>query len=350
MWLADLTTPCLVLDKTKLERNAARMRARAADLGVALRPHLKTAKCVNVARIAHGGELGPITVSTLREAEYFADNGYSDILCAVCISPDKLERAAAIAGLTVITDSAVVAAEINQPCLVEVDCGEGRTGVGRDAVQAIADVLGPHFRGVMTHGGHSYGCRTIDQIQGVAEQERASVADFPGAHMRSVGSTPTATHAQHLAGVTEMRPGVYLFGDLFQVSIHSCRIEDIACTVLATVTSHKPERGQLMLDAGGLALSKDRSTAKTSDLGYGLVCDDATGEPIGDLYVADVHQEHGEVRSRSGAELPWERLEIGARVRIMPNHICMTAAMYDRYHLVDGGEEVQAIWKRVNGW
>jgi D-serine deaminase-like pyridoxal phosphate-dependent protein len=138
-------------------------------------------------------------------------------------------------------------------------------------------------------------------------------------------------------------------GDLFQAGIGAQAEADIAGSVLATVISHKPEANQIVIDAGGLALSKDRATAALGpgDLGYGLVLDLA-GEPsFGRLVVGGVHQEHGEIRG--DAPLPFDRLPIGARVRVLPNHVCMTAAAYDRC-LVAEGEEVRESWERVNGW
>jgi D-serine deaminase-like pyridoxal phosphate-dependent protein len=135
---------------------------------------------------------------------------------------------------------------------------------------------------------------------------------------------------------------VYVFGDLFQASIGSCAVDDIALTVLSTVISSRGG-GRAVIDAGGLALSKDRSTAATEDAGYGRVCD-LHGRPLGEAVVVDVHQEHGEVRG-----LP-EDLPVGTRVRVLPNHACMTAAAHPGYHVVDGGLDVLARWSRINGW
>ena len=164
----------------------------------------------------------------------------------------------------------------------------------------------------------------------------------------SVGSTPTAVHAAHLRGVTEMRPGVYVLGDLFQAGIGSHGIDDIACSVLSTVLSHRAASGRVVIDAGGLALSKDRSTAGRSfDAGYGRLADAVSGAVMDGLRVDSVHQEHGEVVAEG--DLPLDRLAVGTRVRVLPNHICMTAAQYDRYHVIEDGRVV-AVWPRVNGW
>lgn len=168
--------------------------------------------------------------------------------------------------------------------------------------------------------------------------------------MVSVGSTPTARHARHLDGVTEVRAGVYMFGDLVQAGIGSCAVDDIAVSVLASVIGHRPDKGWIITDAGWMAMSRDRGTAAQAvDQGYGIVCDRA-GRPFEDLIVAQANQEHGvlALRKGSGAERP--DLPVGTLVRILPNHACATAAQYDCYHVLDGEGRRYAEWPRINGW
>ncbi len=367
MKLDALPTPCLVLDRGILRHNIERM-ARAADRhGVTLRPHLKTAKSIEVARLALGGRRSGITVSTLAEAEYFAGNGLTDILYAVGIVPRKLDQVAKLnaadAGVTVVTDDPDVAAAIAahpQPprALIEIDTGEGRGGVRPEdpALIEIAARLGPLLAGVMTHAGHSYAGRGAAEMAAIAEAERAGVVRAAErlreagrlSPIVSMGSSPTALHAVSLEGVTEIRAGVYMFGDLFQAEIGTHGFGDIALTVLASVIGRRPGEGRLLIDAGGLALSKDRSTeAAPRDYGFGLVLDVAGRPRYGDALVRRAYQEHGvvEMDPAAAADLP-----VGALVRVAPNHACMTAAAHDRYYVVDGGEEVVAVWTRVNGW
>ncbi|GGD39242.1 alanine racemase [Sinisalibacter lacisalsi] len=378
--LLDLPTPSLVLDRAKLARNIARMAAACRRNGVALRPHLKTAKSIDVARLVLDAGTVGIAVSTLREAEYFAAEGVRDIQYAVCITPDKLERVARIQAmgvkLALITDNVDVAhaiaarhGEIDATfhVQIEVDCGENRTGVpaGSDDLKAIASALdaAPNviFDGVMTHAGHSYACRSLAEIEELAEIERRSVVEAAEAVRAlgidcpnvSLGSTPTALHARNLDGVTETRAGVYMFGDMFQAQIGSCRVEDLAVSVLAEVSSHRADLNHLTVDAGALALSKDRGTENVpNDIGFGLIANVA-GEALDpQLKVTRVFQEHGLVPMVPGHSL--DHFPIGEKVRIFPNHVCMTAAMYDRYHVVDSengdGIEIVAVWHRVNGW
>ncbi len=378
MKLSDLDTPALILDRARLAANVARMSDRARHLEVDLRPHVKTAKSADVARLATAGHSGGITVSTLKEAEYFAERGFSDVTYAVGIGLAKLDRVAALqakgARVTVLTDNLDVARGIDSRAdslgahfevLIELDTGDGRSGVlpGSGELIELGKVLdgaeGVTLRGVLTHAGHSYDCRSAAKVEAVAEAERAGAvhgaerlraAGLP-CPVVSVGSTPTAVHARHLDGVTEMRPGVFVFNDIFQAEIESCAMEDIALSVLAAVTGHQRARGELLIDAGGLALSKDRSTREAPrDVGYGLVVDRACGDSLPELHVVRVSQEHGVVAAPHG-EVPFQNLPPGARLRILPNHACFTAAAYDCYHVVDGaGDEVVAVWDRVNGW
>ena len=186
MRLGELATPCLVLDRGILKRNIGTMASRLAGHGVPLRPHMKTAKSIDVARLAIAGQPGGITVSTLAEAEYFAGHGVTDILYAVGITPQKLDQVARLnsggAGVMVLTDDldtadAIAAQERPPRVLIEIDSGEGRGGLSPDddLLLEIAARLGTHLAGVMTHAGHSYGARSLDDIARIAEDERAAV-------------------------------------------------------------------------------------------------------------------------------------------------------------------------------
>ena len=367
--IGQLSTPCLVLDRDRLDANLERMRGRAQALDVRLRPHIKTTKSIDIARRAVGPG-GPLTVSTLREAEHFARHGFTDLTYAVAIVPDRLDRVARLSasgvrvGLFVECPAVAAALAAHPGCFeawIEVDCGEDRTGVrSTEAVVAIGRILQQaprcRLRGVATHGGHSYAARSTEAVVAIAEQERVAAVRAAQALRSvgipcpevSVGSTPTAVHAVHLEGVTEFRPGVYTLGDLFQAGIDSLSVDDIACSVLTTVLSHRPRSGRVVIDAGGLALSKDRSTAgRAFDAGYGRLAHAESGALIDGLMVASVHQEHGEVVAQEAVSA--EQLPVGSRLRVLPNHICMTAAQYDCYHVIADGHVV-AVWPRVNGW
>ncbi len=351
--LLGVRTPALLLDVGRLEANLARMSDRADRLGVGLRPHMKTAKSADVARL---GRFGPITVSTLAEASYFASAGFDDILYGVAIAPARLADVSAIrrsgVDLQVTVDNPEAARAVESsdrmiPAWIEVDCDGRRGGVAPDGplLLEVAGTLGDRrLRGVMTHAGGSYGARSALDLERWAEREREVVV-MAAATLRdagfkcpgvSVGSTPTATHATNLDGVTEMRPGVYMFGDTFQAGLGTCGWDDIACSVLTTVIGLRGTRS--IIDAGALALSLDRSTAH-EDHGFGAVAD-VDGVRIPDARVEHVTQEHGIVSVHR---------PVGHRLRVLPNHACITAACHDRYVVVRD-EQVLDRWDRCRGW
>lgn len=371
--LSALTTPAVILDRQRLEANCERMAQRAAQAGVQLRPHLKTAKSAEVARIATAGQFGGITVSTMAELAYFFDAGFRDMTYAVGIVPSKMpaiERFIAQgARVNVVLDSLRAAEDIAGhagapvPVLIEIDCGGHRAGVAAesDALIAIAKRIaaapGLMLQGVLTHAGHSYHAaddaarRQIaasERDAAVRAAERIRAAGLP-CETVSIGSTPTALTDVPLDGVTEIRPGVYVFFDLSQARLGVCGVDDIAVSVLATVIGHHRESGHLLVDAGALALSKDVSANEHDPhIGYGLVCD-IEGRLIDGLHVAEVHQEHGFVRSAGGAP-PFERFPVGAQLRILPNHACMTVAPYREYNVLDPASETLSQWSKTYGW
>lgn len=374
--LGSLETPCLVLDKSRLIANVERLKRHLKPLGVRLRPHLKTAKSIDVARLATDGSSGPISVSTLKEAEYFLSYGVSDLLYAVGIAPNKLEHVFDLrrrgANLAIIVDNAetarLVAAKSTERCdqlpvLIEVDSDDHRSGL-KPADHALIHVGralhegGAVLRGVMTHAGSSYSLHDPASFEAMAEQERSCVvtaakalraAGLPCPEV-SVGSTPTAHFARDLTGVTEVRAGVFMFFDLVMAGIGVCSLDDIALSVLATVIGHQRDKGWIIVDAGWMAMSRDRGTARLAvDQGYGVVCDLA-GRPIPDLIMIDANQEHGILAARAGSQIKPPELPVGAMVRILPNHACATGAQHDRYRVVDSSPTVSAIWPRLQGW
>lgn len=372
-----LATPALLLDKDRLDRNLARLSSRMEALGVVLRPHMKTAKSIDVARRVHRSGPGPITVSTLAEAEYFAQHGFRDMTYAVGLAPHTAERAMRLrkAGidLKVLLDSseqatmlgaAGRAAGVTPSAFIEIDCDGHRGGLTAtdpklNMVAATLAEAGVKLAGILTHAGESYSLCTPEALAGAAENERA-VAVAAAQALRatghecpvvSVGSTPTAHFAKDLTSVTEVRTGVYMFFDLVMHGVGVCTIDDIAISVLATVIGTKPEKGWILVDAGWMALSRDRGTAaQRVDQGYGVVCD-LSGKIYSDLIVAQASQEHGilAIRPRSAEALP--DLPIGAKVRILPNHACATASQHELYNVVSAGSDaIHARWRRMRGW
>jgi D-serine deaminase-like pyridoxal phosphate-dependent protein len=374
--LPTLPTPAAVVDAVKMQRNIDRMQARMNELGVRLRPHVKTSKCVEVARAQVAAGAQGITVSTLKEAEQFFAAGMTDILYAVGIVPTKLEQALALrrrgCDLKLITDNAQAAQAIGRfgreqgetfEVWIEIDSDGHRSGVPPEAVTLLevgralvegGSVLG----GVMTHAGSSYDLDDPVALEAMAEQERAAcvraaerlrAAGFE-CPVVSVGSTPTALSARALPGVTEVRAGVYVFFDLVMANVGVCRPQDIALSVLTTVIGHQPEKGWAIVDAGWMAMSRDRGTqAQRTDYGYGQACT-LDGEVLAGYVLGGANQEHG-ILSRQGEPDRdiVTRLPVGTQLRILPNHACATGAQFPQYEVVGAGEGV-ATWPRFYGW
>lgn len=371
--LHALETPALLLDRARLDHNLARMRTHITRLGAQLRPHVKTAKSADVVGRAVPPGTGGITVSTLKEAEQFFAAGYRDILYAVGIAPNKLDHVAALRArgcdLMIILDSVEAARAVAAksrathaavPALIEIDSDGHRAGVkpGAALLTEIGGILGVNLRGVMTHAGGSYDCKSPDEIRVYAARERDEAvrcatqlraAGMP-CPVVSVGSTPTATFAGDFAGVTEVRVGVYMFFDLFMAGLGVCAIDDIALSVLCSVIGHQPEKGWIITDAGWMAMSRDRGTAgQKTDQGYGVVCD-AGGKPVDDLIVASANQEHGIVARRDCAAIDAARYPVGTLLRVLPNHACATAAQHAAYQVLDDASGIASVWPRFSGW
>jgi D-serine deaminase-like pyridoxal phosphate-dependent protein len=377
MPLQDLSTPAALVDTQRMQRNIARMQARMNALHVAFRPHVKTTKCIDIARQQIDAGARGITVSTLKEAEQFFAAGVTDILYAVGMAAPKLKQAAALmargCALKIIADSAEAARAIvsfgQQNSVqfnvwIEIDTDGHRSGVKPDSedlltIGALLHEGGAMLGGVMTHAGASYELHTPEALQAMAEQERSRcvraaqrlrAAGLP-CPVVSVGSTPTALSAAQLDGVTEVRAGVYVFFDLVMANVGVCQLDDIALSVLTTVIGHQVDKGWALIDAGWMAMSRDRGTQhQTHDYGYGQVCS-ASGQPLKDYVVSSANQEHGIV-SLAGSTPDRDiaqRFPIGMQLRVLPNHACATGAQFPEYHAVHG-DAVGPCWSRFYGW
>jgi D-serine deaminase-like pyridoxal phosphate-dependent protein len=369
----DLDTPALLLDRKRLDQNLERMRKHADTHGVILRPHLKTSKCLDIARLAAPDADHPITVSTLAEARFFASHGYRDILYAVGIAPGKLDQVEALRNegcdLAIVLDSlaqaeAVAAHRGMFKVLIEVDADGHRSGVqpDSDTLIEIATILrsaGKDVAGIMIHAGESYACRAREELEQAAAQERAAALTASGqlraagheAPIVSIGSTPTALAATDLSGITELRAGVYMFFDLVMREIGVCQTSDMALSVLTTIIGHDDIHNRLVTDAGWTAMSSDRgATGDKPAPSFGIVADHLSGEPIPNLVVRSMNQEHGLIGHEDDAALNLKDFPIGTRLRIYPNHACATGSMHPRYAVLGNEGEVTDQWDRFRGW
>jgi D-serine deaminase-like pyridoxal phosphate-dependent protein len=248
---------------------------------------------------------------------------------------------------------------------IEVDTDGHRSGITpeEDTLLQVGRILhenGVKVGGVMTHAGSSYELDTPAALAALAEQERAGCVRA-AQRLReagiacpavSVGSTPTALAAAQLDGVTEVRAGVYVLFDLVMHNVGVCALDDIALSVLATVIGHQADKGWAILDAGWMAMSRDRGTSKQSyDFGYGQPCL-LNGTLLPGYVVSGANQEHGILSSTEEAtqlDDIAERFPIGMKLRILPNHACATGAQFPEYHAVaPDGHSVE--WRRFHGW
>ncbi|WP_418156284.1 DSD1 family PLP-dependent enzyme [Variovorax paradoxus] len=374
--LADIDTPAAIVALARMQRNIARMQQQADALGVRFRPHVKTSKCADVVAAQLAAGAAGITVSTLKEADQFFARGVTDILYAVGMAPHRLAHALDLCqrgcALQILTDSVEGARAIAEygrahghafEVLIEIDTDGHRSGIkpGEDLLLDVGRVLhegGMRLAGVLTHAGSSYELHTPEALAALAEQERAGcvqaarrlrAAGLP-CPIVSVGSTPTALEAASLEGVTELRAGVYVFFDLVMRNVGVCRTEDIALSVLTTVIGHQADKGWAIVDAGWMAMSRDRGTGKQQrDYGYGQVCT-VDGVPIEGYLLSAANQEHG-ILSREGAADPdiGARFPAGTRLRILPNHACATGAQFPAYQALAEDGTVQT-WERFHGW
>ncbi len=353
--LGTVPTPALLIDRERLEANISDMAARARTLGVALWPHGKTHKCAEIAALQRDAGAAGLTVATVAEAEYFAAAGAGDLLIAYPPVGDwrlaRLTGLAASARVRVVLDDVDVlrelidacrAAGVRIPYLWEVDCGTGRLGTapGQATVDALAHVPQAAecpFDGLMTFGGHAYAAEDEAALDAATAAEYDTLAVTAQAlaqvgiecPTRSGGTTPTTHRLRPGSGLTEVRPGNYVFYDATQVALGVVEPERCALSVLATVIG-RPARDRVILDVGSKALAAERMTPRTPD--FGLVA----GHP--QLRVARLYEQHAIVHAEGSCTI-----DVGERVRVVPNHACAAANLH-REALVVERDEVIARW------
>ena len=341
---ADLVTPCLVVDRDVLERNLVAMADRVRDQNVALRPHAKTHKCVEIARRQLALGASGLTVATVGEGEIFADAGFTDLFIAypVWAAGERGRRLRALAervALRVGADSndgvevlarALVGTQAE--VVVEVDSGHHRTGVDPERagdIAVVAQRLGLTVAGVFTFPGHSYGpgqVRPAAADEGGALQRAGAAVRRAGvgADLRSGGSTPTAALVEP-QGLNETRPGVYVFNDAQQVELGSADWDSVALTAAATVVSR--HGSSVVLDAGSKVLGADRLAWAT---GNGRLPDHPEAR------VTALSEHHATVAFPADAVLP----ELGSTVRVAPNHVCTAVNLADVFVVTANGAVV----------
>ncbi|MDQ6892535.1 MAG: alanine racemase [Acidobacteriota bacterium] len=351
--IEDLPTPAVLVDVDVISRNLARMAEFARAAGVRLRPHAKTHKVPQVGRMQIAAGAAGLALAKTSEAEVFAAAGFDDLFLAYpVVGKGKPERLLALTErirLAVGVDSLEGAAALAAPfaaagrrieVLLKVDLGTRRVGVLPEAAPAmalrLAEMPGIALRGVFAHAGHAYHEETRPAVEAVGASEGETLAGVARALRTagvpiaevSVGSTPTAHAAMSAAGVTECRPGNFVYHDASQVSLGTCSLEDCAMTVIATVVS-VPDSSRAVIDAGSKTLSSDPLRPKPG--GHGFLLGRSSR-------VSRLSEEHGVIETAPG-----ERFTVGERVRVLPNHACVVSNLHDRVHAIRDGRVVE-VW------
>lgn len=365
MRLSDLPTPQVLVDNSRLRANMDRAQALANAAGVRLRPHAKTHKSPILATWQmERGAVG-VCCAKVGEAEVFVDAGIADIRLPYPVNPANASRVIGLldrAAISIIVDHRDVArgwsdamqrAGRTLDVLIKVDVGFHRCGIDPAAdplafVQTIASLPGLRLRGLLSHAGHGYHAASEAELAQVAAAERDILVDLQQRAARSgialeelsVGATPTLRFSARQTGLTELRPGNYVYFDRTQVALGAATLDDCALTVLATVVS-KPAADRIILDSGSKTLTNDVARGVTKAPGYGAVLAGTGESPRREdesLTIERLSEEHATVRVTGGT-----RLEPGDRVRIVPNHSCVVSNLVDAIRLVDGDEVIETI-------
>jgi D-serine deaminase-like pyridoxal phosphate-dependent protein len=362
MKISDIPTPAVLVDAAKLKRNLERMQADANAGGKRLRPHAKTHKSPEIAKMQLGGGAVGICCAKLGEAEVFADHGITDIRLPYPLHPVNADRVFALAdrvALSFVVDDVQVAAAWSDAArrrgskldvLIKVDVGFHRCGIDPHApsageiVRGIAALAGLNFHGLLSHAGHAYEAASAADTRAIASEEAAllrglaSESGVPCDEL-SVGATPTVRHSIEETGLTEVRPGNYAYFDRTQVALGAASWDDCALTVLARVVS-RPARDRVILDSGSKALAKDLARGFFDAPGYGAVLRDLhASDPEPSLLVERLSEEHATVRAMNGES----SMQTGTLVRIIPNHSCVVSNLVDQVWLVEGDHVVSQL-------
>jgi D-serine deaminase-like pyridoxal phosphate-dependent protein len=367
MQLSDLPTPQILIDHTRAMNNIARVQALATAAGVRLRPHAKTHKSPIVARWQLDAGAAGIACAKVGEAEVFANAGVKDIRLPYPVNPSNASRLIPLmdrSTISIIVDhldvvrgwsDAMQRAGRTLDVLIKVDVGFHRCGIDPDAdplgfIQAVASLPGVRLRGLLSHAGHSYHATSEDELSTIARREAETLASLRAKAASSgialdeisVGATPTLRFSAGQAGVTELRPGNYVYFDRTQVALGAASLDDCALTVMATVVAKHP--GRIILDCGSKTLTNDLARGIAPAPGYGAVLAgdedslDYSREVDETLTIERLSEEHATVRVSGDT-----RLKPGDRVRVVPNHSCVVSNLVDVVRLVDGDQVIDTL-------
>ena len=376
--IGEIATPALIVDANRIQRNAEAMTARAHLLGVKLRPHLKTCQSLPVANLLLGEDWDTAAAATLMDVRIYFEAGLKNIRYTSPFAPTSVAAVAPLIreGLhfeAIVSDQDLAAllgleakrhgVVLNLVIELTVQNGE-RSGVdhGSEAFIALAKFIDQHphlalvgiYADASSAAGHEERAKRIAAIEHhretLAEAQKTLAGIGISVGTVSIGSTPALTEALSLNGVTEACAGLYGFQDLEQHRAGLARLNEIAITVLATVIQHCDKTGRIFIDAGSLTLAQDACDSyPDKEHGFGLVTSVHDASPLGpgDIVVTSFSQEQGVIARRNGEPVPTDELPVGARIRILPNHACVTVAVHRGYHVVSADGTVTDYWPRT---
>jgi D-serine deaminase-like pyridoxal phosphate-dependent protein len=353
----NIDTPALLVEESILLNNIKNKQKLAERNGVKLRPHIKTHKSIYIAKLQQEAGAKGIAAAKISEAEVFADHGFDDIQLAYIIIGDRnidrlYQLSKRVKKVTCCVDSITGAKRLSDhffergsvlDVFIKVDVGYNRTGVAKfndilELALFVNDLPGLSLKGILTHAGMGYGAKSLDELMIIGNEEGTIMGRFAQKLRKngiqidevSAGSTPTSNFLAQSREITELRCGNYVFHDMIQVSLGSCKISDCALSVLATVIS-KPSANRVVIDAGSKALNIDKGIVDNDTIsGFGYIFGkEATIERLS--------EEHGIIYHDG------ERFEIGEKVRIIPNHACTVTNLYDKFYLVNDKQVIRSI-------
>ncbi len=351
-----ITKPTLLLDKARCQKNIAKMVAKAQRHGLVLRPHFKTHQSLLVGSWFKEAGVKKATVSSVSMAQYFASE-WDDITIAFPINIleiDAINELASKVQLQVLVESVEVAEYLNANMkhpigyFIKVDVGAGRSGVQPENTVLIDQILESlsssealHFKGFLAHAGHTYKCRSNEEIESVHQQELEIMAKLKARYIAqypeliiSLGDTPSCSVSESFEGVDEMRAGNFVFYDLMQAQITSCSVDEVAVALACPIVAIHEDRNEMVVYGGGVHFSKDRMEDEELGTIYGKVAKPKgnTWEGLEEgMYVKRLSQEHGIIALPNHKK---GQYKVGDCLMVLPVHSCMTADLMREYLVV----------------
>ena len=354
--LDTISSPTLILDEKRCRENIKAMAEKATANGLEFRPHFKTHQSADISRWFREYDTQAITVSSIKMAEYFADDGWTDITIAFPVNIRALDRINALSKkvehLTVLVNASTPIEYINHDLQhslqvkIEIDTGSRRTGVDpadQDTIKALVVRLSAQtqleFTGFYSHPGHSYSARSQNEIGNIHRNVLGIMKDLRNRYENAssrfticIGDTPCCSVADEFDPIDAISPGNFVFYDLMQAQIGSCNINQIAVTLACPIVDIYPKRNELVVHGGAVHLSKDKlknGNASSSNFGVPVkITSDGWSDPLPDSYVRSLSQEHGIIH------MPSSRIkdfQVGDLIGILPVHSCLTADLMASY-------------------